>query len=936
MPTLLEKIERDAAERLRPSPGSPAPLPLARYEEFLRRESHRLKLHHRAGGGGLETARARARVLDLLLSHLLEQVLAKIRLEGRILPGAFALVAIGGYGRGELNPCSDIDLLFLHTVETAGVRRGKADAFLTALTDGVLYPLWDALHLKVGHAVRTVDECVKLGSDDMQTKTSLIEARRVAGDEPLFQRLQSVVLAKCVRGRETDYIRARLADQAARRAKFGGSATMQEPNVKNGCGGLRDYQNLLWMAFFKYRTRTLLELETRELIAGSEREKLEQAYDFLLRVRTDLHYEENRQADVVRKNLQPTIALNLGYTERSPVRRLELFMRDLYTHLRNIHLITRTLEQRLALLPDPQQRLPSFRSLFRQGRHRMQQQLVDGFKFVDGEIHPLSRRVFRDQPRRLLRVFFHAQQRGLKLHPDLTQMIRNQLALVNQEFRQDPHGHQTFLEILNQRGNVASLLRAMHEVGLLGKYLPEFGRLTCLVQHEFFHQYTADEHTLVCLEQLDRVWEAKDPPHSGYTEMFQSLERPFVLYLALLLHDAGKAARTGQHSEVGSQIATSVARRLGLDDPTTDSLRRLIEQHLLLVVVSQRRDLDDPAVIRTVAEQVQTVEHLKMLTLHTLADSLGTSDQLWNGFKDSLLLRLYRRTHEHLAGGPTRRRAEERQRELLAAEVGRLIPPRVSGEELQAHFLHLPPRYFVIHAAPEIATDLALAHAFMHRQLGEPDHALEPVVHWHNDPDRGYTAAKICTWDRPGLFSSIAGAFTAAGLNILSAQIFTRNDGIILDTFTATDAQTGLLVGKEARETFEKVLGLALNGKADWQALMTPRKTFAPRYTSLEDEQIPTSIRFDNDTSETRTVIDVETEDHVGLLWAISHAFADLALDIALAKISTEKGAAIDSFYLSEMDGRKIIAPERQRQIEHKLRDTIARLQSTKAGRPSV
>jgi [protein-PII] uridylyltransferase len=929
VPTLLEKIEMDAVRRLRASAASPATLPVARYEAFLRRQSHRLKLHHRAGGGGLEIARARALVMDLLLRHLVGQVLAGMQEGAKILPGTFALIAIGGYGRGELNPFSDIDVMFLHTVEMAGLRGRKADPFLAALTEHVLYPLYD-LHLKVGHAVRTVEDCVKICSGDMQSKTSLIEARLVTGDEALFRRMQSVVLAKCVQGCQDDYIQARLADQAARRAKFGGSATMQEPNVKNGCGGLRDYQNLLWMSFFKYRTRSLADLETRDLISDSERRKLEDAYDFLLRVRTDLHYEENRQTDVLRKNLQPTIALNLGYAERSPMHRLELFMRDVYTHMRNIYLITRTLEQRLALLPDPQRRLPSFRALLRQGRHRMQQQLVDGFKFVDGEIHPLSSRLFRDQPRRLLRVFIYAQQRGLKLHPDLTHMIRNQLALVNREFLQDPHVHQTFLEILNQRGNVAPILRAMHEVGLLGKYLPEFGRLTCLVQHEFFHQYTADEHTLVCLEQLDRIWEAKEPPHSGYTEIFQNLERPFLLYLALLLHDAGKADRTGQHSQVGSQIALDVARRLGLDSATTESLRLVIEHHLLLVLVSQRRDLDDPAVIRAVAEQVQTVENLRMLTLHTLADSLGTSDRLWNGFKDSLLTRLYRRTHEKLAGDATLLRAEERQRELLAEEVRHLTGGRIGEDEFQAHFFNLPPRYFVIHTAPEIATDLTLAHDFMHRQLGNAEQALEPVVHWHNDPDRGYSVVKICTWDRPGLFSHLTGAFTAAGLNILSAQIFTRNDGIILDTFSTTDAHTGLPASKESREKFEKVLVLALNGKADWNALITPRRTFASLYTSIDGERLPTSIRFDNDTSETRTVIDVEIEDHVGLLHAISRAFAELALDLSLAKISTEKGAAIDSFYVSEADGRKIISPERQRHIEQKLRDTIARLEHSR------
>ena len=304
----------------------------------------------------------------------------------------------------------------------------------------------------------------------------------------------------------------RLEDQAARRAKFGNSACMQEPNIKNGCGGLRDFQNLLWMAFFKYRTRSLKDLQAHELISESERKQLEAAYDFLLRVRTEMHYHVNRAMDVLSKNLQPAVAHNLGYRDRSPSKRIEQFMRDVYTHSRNIFLITRTLEQRLALAAAAAaggSRCRSLSGLLPGGASRVSEP-VDGFKFIDGEIHAASNRVFRDQPRRLMRVFLYAQQRGLRLHPDLAQLIRNQLALVDRAFLADEHVRETFLTILNQRGNVAPILRAMHEVDLLGKYLPEFGKLTCLVQHEFYHQYTADEHTLVCLEQLDRIWEAKD------------------------------------------------------------------------------------------------------------------------------------------------------------------------------------------------------------------------------------------------------------------------------------------------------------------------------------------------------------------------------------------------------------------------------------------
>ena len=549
---------------------------------------------------------------------------------------------------------------------------------------------------------------------------------------------------------------------------------------------------------------------------------------------------------------------------------------------------------------------------------------MDGFKFIDGEIHATSNRVFRDQPRRLMRVFLYAQQRGLRLHPDLAQLIRNQLGLVDRAFLSDEHVRETFLAILNQRGSVAPILRAMHEVDLLGKYLPEFGKLTCLVQHEFYHQYTADEHTLMCLEQLDRIWEAKAPPYSTYTPLFQKLERPFVLYLALLLHDVGKADGHGNHTEVSCDLALRAAKRLNLDDAATQTLRCVIEHHLLMASVSQRRDLDDPAVIRQFAKKVQTPETLALLTLHTFVDSQATSDKLWNGFKDLLLGSLHHKTMQLMTGGTEFARAEEKQREQLMQEVRRLAPEHLSEEELQAHFATLPARYFQVHPAKEILADLILAHRFMRLQISDEENPLAPVVNWHNEPDRGYNAVKICTWDRAGLFRKIAGSLSAAGLNILSAQIFTRTDDIVLDTFFVADAITGNLAGPDQRDRFESVLHKALTGEeVDFPALIGRQKITRPLYQAYTGEHIPTQIRLDNDASDTRTLIEIETEDRIGLLYTISQTLTELALDISAAKICTERGAAIDSFYVRELSGGKVLAPERQHAIEHQLRHAI-------------
>jgi [protein-PII] uridylyltransferase len=925
MLTLLQKLEASAANRLVLPAGRLPVEELARYKAFLKVETHRLKILHRAGAGGREICRARASLMDILLRYLWNSVKNSFSAQSQKEFPNIALVAIGGYGRAELNPFSDIDFMFLHDGQV--VAGNKPLPHLSKLMDGILYPLWD-IGLKVGYSVRSIDDTVNAALEDMQSKTSLIEARLVTGSEPLFAKLQKAVLAKCVEGYESKYIAARLQDQAARHNKFGNSPSMQEPNIKNGCGGLRDYQNLVWMTFFKYRTRSLEELQEKELITEGERKQLNAAYDYLLRVRNEMHYHAGRPADVLTKNLQPSVAHNLGFTDRSPSLRLEKFMRELYTHARNIYIINQTLEQRMALLPPPQTRMQVLRGLIgRRKQEEAENRVVDGFKFIGGYIHAANNRVFRDQPRRLMRVFLQAQQRGLRLHPDLAQLIRSQLSLADRTFLYDEHVRETFLTILNQRGNVAQTLRAMHQVGLLGKYIPEFGKLTCLVQHEFYHQYTADEHTLMCLQQLDRVWEAKEEPYSRYSELFQKLDRPYLLYLALILHDVGKADGHGKHADVSSQLAERVAKRMGLDGASTHNLRLVIENHLLMASISQRRDMEDPMVIRSFANEMQNSEAVMMLTLHTFVDSLATSDKLWNEFKDSLLWTLHNKTMQLFAGGTEFIRAEEVQRELLAEEIVRSLPGRISEEELHAHFGTLPGRYFQIHTAPEIMRDLSLTHRFMHLQISENENALQPVVDWHNEPDRGYTVAKICTWDRAGLFSNIAGSFSAAGLNILTAQIFTRSDAIVLDTFYVTDAKTGALANRDEKEKFEVLLNKVLTGEeVDFRALIAKQKVNRPLYQSYEGDQMPTQIHFDNGTSETRTAIEVETEDRIGLLYTISQSLAELELNISAAKIVTEKGAAIDTFYVSEPGGGKILDLGRQSFIERKIRNAIDNL----------
>jgi [protein-PII] uridylyltransferase len=917
--SLLAKIQANAAKRLPPPSGRKPSEDLARYKGFLKEESARLKILHRGGADGLEICHGRAAFMDTLIGHIWNSVMAAYPSGQKSLK--ITLVAFGGYGRGELCPQSDVDLMFLHN----GVKNGEelSKGPVGEWSSALLYTLWD-LGLKVGHAVRNVQDCIKLANSDMQSKTALLEARRICGDEALFAQLQAQFLAKCVKGHENEYIQQRLADQLARRTKHGNSPAMQEPNIKNGVGGLRDFQNLLWMIFFKLGIRTLPELREIGQINLAEEKQLEAAYDYLLRARTELHYVANRPLDVLAANVKPAVALGLGYSERSARVRVERFMHDYYTHARNVHLITRTLEQRLALVEHAPKGLNRFTARIR--KKPAQAQIIDGFEIRDSQLVAASKNIFKEDPLRLIRAFLYSQQRGLTLHPDLAQLIRQSVAsgLVNRSFMSSAHVRNTLLEILNARGSVAATVRAMHEVEFLGKLIPEFGKMTNLVQHEFYHQYAVDEHTLVCLEKADKIWNATEPPFQRYSEIFHELERPYLLYLALLLHDSGKAIPGERHEVVGGDLAQKAGNRLHLDPANITTLRRIIELHLAMVQVSQRRDLEDPAVILQFASQIRDLEHLDLLTLHTFADSMGTSDTLWNGFKDSLLWQLHTRTRELIQGNSQFIEAERQLREKLFDDVRSGVPKTFATDELEAHFTGMPPRYFQVHGAREIIRDLMLTHRFMHLQLNQEEiNALEPVMVWRDAPDRGYTNLHICTWDRAGLFSKLTGALAAAGLTILAAQIYTRKDGVVLDEFFVADARSGQLPDPALRTRTEKLVLEILGAGLDPAKALSRAPRYPARYQSVGNESMALNIRFDNDTSETQTVIDLEAEDRVGLLFALSSTLYELRVDIVLAKIATERGAAIDTFYVVERGGGKIVNPSRLKEIKNQLAAAI-------------
>ncbi len=662
--------------------------------------------------------------------------------------------------------------MFLHSS-----RESEIPPAVAHLIEQVLYFLWD-VGFKVGHSTRSVPEAVAQANGEMPTKTAMLEARHLSGDLELYRRFRAEFRRRCVQGHEKDYIAARMQDQAERHGKFANNVYLQEPNVKRGCGGLRDYQNLLWITFFKEGALTTTHLEGKNWLSASDRRRIDVAYDFLLRVRTELHYTTERATDSLYLNLQAEVARKLGYQQKMPVHRSEAFMKDYYEHTRNIFRITERLTERFATGTATTTRRLFFPLL---PRRQSRGEEFEGFSSRDGQLDVLDRQLFNRKPEELMRAFEHAQERDLELSPELTDLISRRLRLITREFRYAKTPREIFRRLLSRKGKVAPILRMMHEVDFLGRYLPEFSTLTCLVQHEYFHRYTADEHTLVCIEKLDALLETTSEKLLPYQRLFAALPDAFVLYLALLLHDTGKGVGARPHSEASALFAQAVAARLQLPSEQRRMLVLLVDHHVTLSNMAQQRNIDDPATVIEFANIVKTQANLDNLMLLTLADGQGTTET-WSDWKELLVWQLYHAASRYLLDQEGFLAQSKIEREKLRDAVAAKLPPDFA-DEIDAHFEYMPDNYFRAFGMEEIVAHLELFRTLWRNIYLRAEPAFAPALSWEAQPEQGHSVLSICTWDRGQLVENIAGALAVASIHILSADIFIRGDNLVLDVF---------------------------------------------------------------------------------------------------------------------------------------------------------
>ncbi len=838
------------------------------------------------------TTRAYAWLTDQIVTitlHYAAQI--KFRSSNQTEAERLSVFAVGGYGRGEMAPFSDVDLLFLNPY--------KITPWAESVIETMLYLMWD-LKLKVGHSSRTIRDCIRLGKEDFTIRTAMLEHRFLAGDPALAKEFQSRLQTELFEGTAREFIEAKLAERDTRHSKYF-QRYVVEPNVKEGKGGLRDLQSLFWIDKYIHGVQDAAELVGKNVFTEAEFETFVEAEDFLWAVRCHIHLLANRAVEQLTFDLQVQVAEAMNYTPQNGRRAVEVFMQDYFLQATRVGDLTRIF---LTKLEAQHVKAEPLLERFFKRRPRVK----EGYAVVQGRLAIENDRMFLKDKLNLLRLFEEALRTGYLIHPDAMRLVQSNLDLIDDEMRTTSEAQRIFLDLMLKHGNPERALRRMNELGVLAAFIPEFEPIVAMMQFNMYHSYTVDEHIIQCIAQLAKI-EKRElvedlPIASGVLE--KGVNRK-VLYVALLLHDIGKG-RPEDHSILGARIARTVAPRLGLKPAEVETVEWLIRYHLLMSDMAQKRDIADPRTIHGFAKAVKTVERLDLLTVLTVCDIRGVGPNTWNNWKAVLIRALYRQTKNALENGLeafTRdNRGTEAKSALRAAlsdwprkdvqtEVGRHYDPYWQGLHVTAH---------------KVFAELL-------RDIG-PDEIRLDV---HPDEDRDATRACFVMADHPGIFARLTGALALVGANIVDARSYTSKDGFVTGAFWIQDAD-GSPYEASRLPRLKRMIERTLSGEVLAREALKDRDKVKKREKPF---RVPTHITFDNEGSEIYTIIEVDTRDRPGLLYDLSRALSEMNVYIANAVIATYGEQVVDTFYVKDLFGLKYHSETKLQRMEQKLREAI-------------
>ena len=803
-----------------------------------------------------------------------------------------SLLAVGGYGRYEMAPHSDVDLLFLTPY--------KITPWAESVIESMLYMLWD-LRLKVGHSSRTVKDCVRLGREDYTIRTAMLEHRAICGDMDLADELTEALWSNLFKGTAAEFIEAKLAERSERHKKQGGQRYMVEPNVKEGKGGLRDLQTLFWVAKYMHRVEHKRDLLDHKLFTEDEFKAFQDADEFLWAVRCHLHLMTNRAMDQLTFDLQVEVAKRMGYTDHGGRRAVEHFMQDYFRHATQVGEVTRIFLTGLEQAHVKKE--PLLVGLFRRRKRAKAP-----FKVQQGRLTVDDESVFYDDKLNILRLFEEGLRTGMLIHPDAMRLVSANLELIDDDMRSGKEATRIFLDLLLKHGNPERALRRMNELGVLSAFIPEFEPIVAMMQFNMYHSYTVDEHTIQVISnfaQIERHELDEELPVSN-----EILERGLsrkTLMVAMLCHDIGKG-RPQDHSILGAKMSRPITRRLGLSPKECETVEWLVRHHLLMSDMAQKRDIADPRTVRDFAKAVKSVRRLDLLTVLTVCDIRGVGPNVWNNWKASLIRALYRQTRNALENG-----MEALNRENRGAEAKKLLRSELSDWPAKDLKRETGRHYDAYWQGLHITAHKVFAKLL--RGLSDEEIRID----LHPDEDRDATRACFVMADHPGIFSRLAGALALVGANIVDARTYTSKDGYATAAFWIQDGE-GTPYDTRKLKRLTQMIQKTLAGEVIARDAMKSRDVIKKRERAFK---VATHITFDNDGSEIYTIIEVDTRDRPGLLYDLTRTLANSNVYIASAMIATYGEQVVDTFYVKDMFGLKFYAEGKQRTLENRLREAI-------------
>jgi len=859
-----------------------------------RREEARLRLE--SGGRGLACAHDLSRVEDVVIKALHGAIVHKLAAEGaNILP--HAVVAVGGYGRGTLAPQSDIDLLF--------IAANPGDAKIKFIVESLLYVLWD-LKQKVGHATRSVEDCIAQARADMTIRTSILEARFLSGDPALFETLRRRFDTQVVAKSAPEFVAAKLAERDKRIQRQGESRYLVEPNVKEGKGGLRDLNTLFWISKYVYRVQDPAELVGAGLFTKEELNLFLRCEEFLWAVRCCLHFLTGRPEERMSFDVQPPIAKMLGYQSRAGQTDVERFMKHYFLVAKDVGDLTAIVCAALEVKQTkPTQAFDRFLAKLRR-RPKAVAEAPD-FRVDVERVNVVAEDVFEKDPVNLIRLYWVADRSGLPVHPEASRLVTKSLKRITAAVRNDATANRLFLEILTSRRSPEVALRRMNEAGVLGRFIPEFGRVVGMMQFSMYHHYTVDEHLLRTVGVLNQIEAGRlKEDHPLLTEILPNVTQRTSLYVAAFLHDIAKG-RGVDHSIAGAEVARKLCPRFGLNAADTDRVAWLIEQHLTMSTTAQGRDISDPRTAETFGAIVQTMERLRLLLALTVCDIRAVGPGVWNAWKGQLLRSLFWETEVVLGGGHSA--IDRKSRVASAREALRKALPNWSDPEFDAYSSRHYPAYWL-----KVDLESQIEHAKLFHAMKAQVRSLTTEV--STDAKQGVTELTVIAPDHPRLLSVIAGACASAGANIVEAHIFTTTDGFALDSIFISRAFSEdadeIRRGRRIAETVEK----ALRGEVRLRDIIQDRRKREARAKTFSVEP---EVEIDNTLSSLYTVLQISALDRLGLLYEVTTLLSRLNLNIGSAHVVTFGEKAVDAFYVTDLTGAKITSPGRQAALKRQV-----------------